>query len=95
MRQAAGTSAVGHKVGVPGGGRAVSDKLESGGAADPNRKRHGMGEEPPAAGTPSRTAPAAKALRCAVAGHPGKQSVYAQSLGGNGPRDSSPGLKME
>ena len=44
--------------------------LESGGAAHPSRKRHGVGEEPPAAGRTGWQAPAAKALCRATAGHP-------------------------
>ena len=50
VRQATGTPAAGHKVGVLGGSQAISDKLESSGAAHPSRKRHGVGEKPLAAG---------------------------------------------
>ena len=70
MRQAARASAVGNEMGIPRGGQAVSNELESGGAEHPGRKQSGMGEEPPASGTPGWQAPVAKALRCTNACDP-------------------------
>ena len=95
VRQATGTPAAGHEMGVFGGSQAISDKLESSGAAHSSCKRHGVGEKPPAAGEVGWQAPAAKALCRAVTGHPGKQSACAQSSVRNGPPDPSPDLKME